>query len=252
MITRYSAWMDNKGLQDIDEAVFITDIKEKQPAMRVITADRALYGLRLLRAMRTSLSVVIRFAIRDRDTERRRDISRRVRNWARGGYLSISDRPGQRLRVICDKPPTLDSALKWTSEMEMTLTAYDVPWWEAVTPSRASGDGMYASPTLNVRGDVESPLDAVIRAESACNQISIVVGSQAFYFFDLPLGAGEMMTISHDAKGLLSVRKGGESLLQYRSGNSSDDLMVQPGANRIDFSATAPCAVTFTTRGRFE
>lgn len=252
MITRYSAWMDGQGLQDIDGAIVITDIREVMPETRMVTAERAFSGTCFLRSVRASLSVAIRFMIRERDTVRRREVLRRVRRWAHDGYLSISDRPGERLYVTCERPAALSSALKWTDELEMTFTAFDVPFWEAETPSKTHGSGMYIYLTLSVRGDVESQLDAVIVAQSACADMTIIVGGQAFYFFGLPLDANDTMTISHDVRGRLSIKKGDASLMTYRSGNSSDDIMLSPGANAISFAATAPCTATFTTRGRFE
>ena len=41
MITRYNAWIDGVGLQDIDPEIYIMDIEESAPAVEVIAVGRA-------------------------------------------------------------------------------------------------------------------------------------------------------------------------------------------------------------------
>ncbi|MGN1369942.1 MAG: hypothetical protein ACI4WX_13815 [Aristaeellaceae bacterium] len=252
MRTRYSVWMDNKGLQDIDPSIYILDIQEQTPKLDAQTASKGMGdGMRLLRIQRESMSVGVKFAIRERDTERRRDICRRVMAWARDGYLSTSDRPGQRLRVACTRFPTAESALKWTSTLELLFTAYDMPWWEAETPSRATYTGANGNAVLNINGDAESLLEATVTAAGTVNSMTIKTNGKKFAFTGLGLATGDKMTISHDTRGILSIMKGSTSLMGKRTAASADDLTVQPGANTIHFTADASCTAVFTTRGRF-
>ena len=262
MITRYSVWIDNKGLQDIDPSICITDIMEMEPKQQPLTAAQAWgNGLRLLKMQRQSLSVVVRFAIRERDTVRRRDICTRIRAWAQEGYLTTSDRPGQRLYVVCEKIPTVDSALKWANEMEVTFTAYDVPWWENITPTKCTvtaetpyGDGQYRD-TVSMRmiGDVESPLEAVITAAGKTDYLRVYLGDDQFFTFkDLGMKSGDTLTISHDSRGILSLKLNDTSVMNKRTAKSYDELMIPPNKSiSIALIADAICTATFTVRGRY-
>ncbi len=261
MITRYSVWMNNKGLQDIDESIYIKDIREKEPKQQAITAARAWGdGLRLLRLQRKSLSVDVRFEIRERDPARRRDICSRIRSWAREGYLTTSDRPGQRLYVVCDRLPTVDSALRWTRDIEMTFTAYDVPYWEAITPAKCTvtaqtpfGDGQVRDTvTMRMVGDVASPLDATITAAGKINFLRVALGDgQTITLEDLGMKSGDVLTISHDSRGILALKKNGESVLNKRTAKSYDELMISPNESvTIALRADAVCTGVFSVRGR--
>ena len=262
MITRYSVWIDNKGLQDIDPSICITDIKEMAPKQQPLTAAQAWgNGLRLLKMQRQSLSVVVRFAIRERDTVRRRDICTRVRAWAQEGYLTTSDRPGQRLYVVCEKIPTVESAQKWANEMEMTFTAYDVPWWEAITPNKCAvkaetpfGDGQHRDTvSMRMTGDVESPLEAVITAAGKTNYLRVTLDDgQTIIFEDLGMKGGDTLTISHDNKGILALKLNGASVMNKRTAKSYDELMIPPNKSvTIALRADAVCTASFSVRGRY-
>lgn len=261
MITRYSVWINNKGLRDIDESIYITDIREKEPKQNVQTAARAWGdGLRLLRLQRESLSVVVRFAIRERDPARRRDICARIRAWAQEGWLTTSDRPGQRLYVVCEKLPTVDSALRWTRDIELTFTAYDVPYWESTTQAKATvtanvknDEGQYNGLTsIRVTGDVPCPLDAVITANGATDYIRVYLADDHFITFNgLGMKKGDVLTISHDHRGILSMKLGSTSVMNKRTAKSYDDLMIPPNKSfAIRLRADAVCTATFTARGR--
>ncbi|MGN1369639.1 MAG: hypothetical protein ACI4WX_12285 [Aristaeellaceae bacterium] len=252
MKTRYSVWMDGISLHDIDPSIYILDIQEQTPKLEAHTASKGMGdGMRLLRIQRQSLSVGIRFAIRERDTERRRDICSRVIAWARDGYLTTSDRPGQRLRVACTRFPTAESALKWTATLEMLFTAYDMPWWEAETPSSATYSGAHGNVVLNVDGYAESLLEASVTAEGEVSSMTIHANGGTFTFADLGLAAGDEMTISHDERGILSIMKGDTSMLGKRTAASADELTVNPGGNTIYFTADASCTAVFSARGRY-
>lgn len=261
MITRYSVWINNKGLQDIDESIYITDIREKEPKQQVQTAARAWGdGLRLLRMKRESLSVVVRFAIREQNPARRRDICARIRTWAQEGYLTTSDRPGQRLYVVCEKLPTVDSALRWTREIELTFTAYDMPYWESTTPTKATvtaniltDAGRYDGYTsVRVAGDVKCPLDAVITATGATDYLRLYTADDQFIILQgLGMKQGDVLTISHDRRGILSMKLGNTSVMSKRTAKSYDDLMIPPNKTfALALRADCVCTATYTARGR--
>lgn len=253
MITRYKVWMGDVGLHDLDDSIYITDIKEKTPYINAVTAAKPLGGgLHLLRLRRDSLSVVVRFAIRKYDTAQRKRIMSKVRAWAQEGYLSINDRPGQRLYVVCEKPPALESALKWTAEMEMTFTAYGCPWWEDETASTATYTGKSGTATLNNPGDVAGVLEATITPSAALSSFTISANGCSFALSGLSVAASSAIEISHTPDGVLSIKNGSISLLGKRSAKSADEIPINPGNNAISFTADKSCTVTFSTRGRYD
>ena len=114
MRTRYDVYMDNLPLDAVDPAIYVTDVQETPVSYDATTLQRAKGdGLRVLRRLRDSKQVRVSFMVRETDVDRRRDIIQRAAAWAMGGrYLSLGDRPGQRLRVVCDTLPSVTSALR--------------------------------------------------------------------------------------------------------------------------------------------
>ncbi len=262
MITRYSVWIDNKGLQDIDPSIYITDIKEKEPKQSAVTASQAWgNGLRLLRMQRQSLSVVVRFAIRERDTARRRDICTRIRAWAQEGYLTTSDRPGQRLYVVCEKIPTVTSALKWTDEMEMTFTAYDVPWWEDAQANTATASSSLESEHnwhravcyVCNRGTADAPVTVQVTAQGAIDKLLVYRDERnKMAFDDLGMRAGDVFSISYDNRGIVSIKVNDRSVLDKRRGVSGDNFFCEPGRHSFVVQwGEAPFTVRAAVRGRY-
>lgn len=252
MLTRYGVWLNGLGLQDIAESVYITDIKEQATKQQTVTMDRQDgRGTISMAIERQSLTVIVRFAIREYDTRARKDVCSRIRAWAQEGYMTISDRPGQRLYVICSKAPTIESALKWTSEMEVSFTAYDCPWWEAVKPSIVRCPSPSASATLMYTGDVDSPLDVSVTASEPVDAVTIVAGGQVMQFASLGMAPGNELNITHDKRGLLAVTMQGVHAMSKRTADSADDISISPGETRLSFDADGDCSAIFSVRRRF-
>lgn len=249
MRTRYTAYMNGKGLQDIDPTIIITDIREKAPSMRNITSEKGWgHGSRYVAGFRESLAVGIRFMIREYDVNKRRDICSRIRAWAQEGYLTDSEHQGQRLYVVCTSFPNVDSAMKWTTELDLTLTAYDVPFWENETPSKASTSGTSGSLALAMTGSTDAPLDLLITSANTMTDFTITVNGGSMTFTGL---STTKLEITHDSRGILSVKAGEASALGKRTSASSDDLTVHYGTNTLTYSCNTTCTVIATARGRY-
>lgn len=241
MITRYGAWLDGLPLDRISPAIYITDIREEPAAMNVLTLPRASgNGSFVTRRTRDSLSVTIRFAIREYDTVRRKAILQDIITWAKKGkHLSISDRPGQRLRVAVDELPTIQSALRWTQELSLTFTAYSSPFWENDYADSLTTSG---AASMTVAGDADSATVDVSITPSG-DTVTVKADQTTITLTDLS-GAVE---ITHGDDGLLRIVSGGESILSHRTPESSDDLTATPGRVN-DFSVEGGTA-TFRVRG---
>lgn len=262
MITRYSAWINNIGLQDIDDSIYIVDIVERDPDEEIIKAERSMSGgTRFIRVNRHSLSVVIRFAIRERNPARRSDIVSRIRGWAREGYLTTSDKPGKRLYVVCEYQPMLDSALRWNETLELTLTAYDVPWWEdermdsgvAESVISATNEGQMAVCYLSNAGNAPAPTSVEVTAMGDIDTLRIYVDEQnRMKFENLDMHDGDVFTLTYDERGLASYKVNGISVMDKRTGNSQDNVMLSPGRGYVLVQwCESPFTVRASVRGRW-
>lgn len=248
MITRYRAWLNGQGLQDIDPTVIITDIQESIPDMKLETASRAHGdGLRVLRNTRRSLSVALRFAIYEYDVERRKAILQKVITWARkGGVLTINDRPGQQLSVVVEQLPVMSSALKWQAEMLIMLTAYETPFWQESIPARVSAYGENGSVQLYPAGNHEScVLEAKITNTGAdtLNTLTIAANGREMAFSGLGIAPGETFTMAVEG-GLLALP------VANRTPESADEILLHCGEyNTITYTADQSVSAVFSARG---
>ena len=254
MRTRYDVYMDGLPLDAIDPAIYVTDVQETPASYDATTLQRAKGdGLRVLRRLRDSLQVRVAFMVRETDVGRRREIVQRVAAWAMGGkYLALGDRPGQRLRVLCETLPGITSALKWTQELSMTFTAYAMPYWEADMPTRASFTGTGGTAAIHQAGTAPCFLEAEISntSGSTLTSLSMAADGQTMAFTGMALGAGRTLKIFYDDKWLLRAEVDGASVLNRRTADSVDDLILPPGkATTVTIAADKAVSVTLKARG---
>lgn len=252
-LTRYMCAIDSIGLQDIDPTIFITDIQETTPKIRTETVRNAFYdGLRLMRVNRQSLSVSVTFCVREYDTDRRKAIAEKACDWAKDGWLTINDRPGQRLWVVCDKLPVITSALKWTDALTIGFTAYAMPFWQETYPASATYTGKNGSVNIIPSGNLDCYLEAeIVATGGTVNTLTITVNDRTFSFSGLGLPKNQTLSIGYDAENHLQfMRVGGTSVLSKRSAVSADDLLLHPKrANAISLTADTEVRATFKARG---
>lgn len=264
MLTRYGVWLDNRGLADIDDTIYIVDISEQEYDQQIIKAESSLGGgTRFIANRRFSLSIEIRFLVRERSIARRQEIVSRIRGWAKAGYLTTTEKPGKRLYVVCSRYPVATSAQRWTEELTMAFTAYDVPYWEderalsctvhSVETTPGASLSHQGSARLFQRGTAPALLNATITANEAITRVRLVGGVSGKYlqFSDLGMKAGDVLTITHDERGILYAKVNGESVLSKRTTASQDDLLVQPGENTITLRADGTCTAACEVRGRW-
>ena len=81
MIPRFSCALNGVSPEDIDPALLLTDVTELPPRRRVSSVPTVRHGLMLLRRVRESLTVRLRFLIPEYDPERRRDLAQKLHAW---------------------------------------------------------------------------------------------------------------------------------------------------------------------------
>lgn len=261
MMTRYACWLNGQGLSDLDESVCILDIAEAAPALRLQTAALAgREGQAVTARRRRQLTVTVTFEIRERDPHRRKAIADQARAWARDGWLTVSDRPGQRLYVLCEALPSVSSALRWTAPLTAVFTAYALPFWQAEHPARAEVSAQAntaASAALAPVGTAPWCLmDCQVQNQGgkALTSLTLASGTGDVLTLSAPslLAPGATLSLTHDASGRLSIAGPGGSLLHTRTAASADDLTLVPGQTaHPSVTADQPVKATFLTRGLF-
>lgn len=251
MNNRFSCALRGVPMESIDPVVRVTDVTELPPRMWVTTAPTARHGLKLLRRVRESLTVRVSFLMHEYDPARRRELLSRVHAWAdRGGWLTTSDRPGQRLSVVCDTLPTL-SALCWSDELQLEFTAYAVPFWETEAESETVTD---STATLTLDGNADGcPVSAEITNAGAntLTTLTLQCGNTQMTFDGLALAPGGAFTLTAE-NGLLRAEVQGESVLMRRTADSSDLLLADGGVETaVRVSADQAVHARFHARGRW-
>ena len=257
MMTRYEAWLNKKSLSAIDPSIYILDIAYESPRFILDMVDKpGKDGKYFTGRNARSSSVVIPFEIREQDTARRQDVCRRVQAWAMGGgILTTRDRRDQRLRVICEDPSAVSSALKWTQPIKITLTAYEQPFWEDEHPRSATVSGTSANKSLYVPGfGAQTRVEASAKnsSGSTINALTLKAGGTTMSFEGLGLADGETLDIDYDENGLLRIRVGEVSKMSCRTAASDDDLMLITGESGVvSVSADASVTAVFRARGLY-
>lgn len=252
MITRYRAWMDGQGLDDLDPSIIIRDIVESVPKIKTNTASiMGRSGIYMISRYRETLTVTIQVEIHEYSTQRRKAVAEKIAAWAKDGILAISDRPGQVLRVVCDKDPIIASAMKWTGVIQISFVAYDMPYWSEEYPVMASGTGKELALSLAPPGNAEEcDLDVSITAGGSVREIQIDTPLSVMKLRELAMKKNDVLTVGHDDKGILGIHINGQSAMGKRTVDSSDDLLIRPGSgSTIKITADGPVSAFASARG---
>lgn len=150
----YQVIMDDVPLAYVAPSARIVDVIELAPTFTSDSKQRlGAPGSFLLRHQMKERRVRVQFALMDRDYGRRTEAISAIAAWAQGQWLQISDRPGQRLRVVCTELPSTQSKRNWTALCELTFTAYSVPFWEDVQGVTVSASGTECSLSIVCPGN---------------------------------------------------------------------------------------------------
>lgn len=256
MRSRYLAALDGVELSAIAPEIIVTDITHNAPVREVRASDIAgRNGKLYTRTVTSSAGVTVSFEIHTPDVRRRAALMEEVQRWAMpGGVLTTSDRPDRVLRVVCDSPPTIGSAQKWTGVCSIGFVAYSVPFWEDETPRFVSITGN-GSKSLFVPGfAAPAGVEAKVTntGSSSISSVTLTAGETSMTFAGVAVEAGKTMTIAHDTRGLLTARIDGTSVLDKRTPESSDELELDPGKHAtLSVTTDGTASTTFEVRGRY-
>jgi len=254
MISRYEAYMDGVALSSISDKLLILDISHEAPRFEnrsVQIAKRN--GLYIADRYRESAQVTITFALRIYDIAERQHVCQEVVRWAMGKILQTNDRPNQRLRVICETPPVIESALNWLDAISVVFNGYIVPFWEDAIQSTAVVTG--ATGTLYVPGNVpqniaRTVVEVSVEPYATITGITLGCGETSITLSGIHVSSAETLVIDYDEQMNLRIRNGDTSYLNKRTAASSDDLLAVCGAaNTLAVDCTSTVKATFKARG---
>lgn len=248
-------YLDGVSLRDAAPKIWIKQVTEDVTAPEVTTAPFPGWdGERPIRSVRRSMRVTIAATIHEvHDLAVRSAALDAIAGWMRAGTLTVSYRPGRRLRVVPTGRPSLGKVRDYTQEVTMEFTAYAPPYWEdSAATEKVCTAGTTGSVTLNATGTTLSPLGAAIVPSATLTEFELTAGNRTVSLEGLELASGKQLVFAHTPDGFLTITADGVGVLSCRTADSADDLEVSPGANTVTWEADASCAVTLITRGRYE
>lgn len=245
MTSRYNVYLNNVALSSLNTSLYVSDISYAPVQEEISVANFAgRSGALVTNRRKPQTTVTVTFELHIYGTQARQNACADVIAWAKdGGILTTSDRADQYLQCVCTKLPAIESALKWTDNLTVEFTAYAIPYWQSVTPDTATVTG---SGSLFVHGNGgKAMVNAEITAGASLTALSIAVGDTTIALSNISLSANDVVNISHDANGILSIKKGTTSLLDKRTSASSDDLLAECGAtNTVTVSENATAVIS--------
>lgn len=254
MRSRYEAYINGVALSSVSPDIYIYNIGHKPAAIKSTSAQLGnRNGSFLLDKYYTGPQVTISFEIHNYNIWQRQEICDAVVAWAQSGnVLETNDRQGKRLIADCLTPPSIDSARDWLDVLEVVFTAYERPFWEEKAEAKLSLGGTSGNGTLYVPGNVGSAFVEVTakpRSGTMAN-LTVTAGNTSIALTGIAATASAPLVISYDDKQIMSIKRGNVSVLDKRSGTSSDDLLLECGKlGTLSFSASVACDIMFSVRG---
>lgn len=268
MRTRSSLALNGIELHSIDAAIYVRGVDEASPSRNILAGAKGTgEGQFVNKISRQYRDISVRFAIwaTKYQIARRAEIVQRVNAWAApGGILTVNYRDGQQMRVKCTQLAAMKTD-DWNEEYQISFRAYEVPYWENTDRTQISVTTASQYAYLNYPGSAEGKLSFTGSNTSgyACNRIIIgtVDGNNNFLTkFDLSsldLVNNETIVADYDERDILRIRirnSVGEyrSALGRRTPDSSDDIRLKYGSNKLSIWSHQSLAWNIYTYGRFE
>lgn len=246
MISRYEAYMDGIALSSIDPAIYVLDIQPGEVRQSVRTSQIARRaGARITDKRFESTSVSIVFEIHEYDTVKRQEICQKVQRWANGSILTVSDRPGQELKCVCEVYPKAN-AKTWTEPLTVGFTAYNPPYWQESIDTSLT---VTSSTSVYIPGNApESLVSAVVTVGASLSSATLAVGSKSIVLSGISASANDVIYVSYDEDYILSIKLNSTSILDKRTADSADDLVAKCGEYNT-FSVSSNLSAVFSTKG---
>lgn len=250
--------LNGQHLDELHERIVIRGISPGDINETISATSRmGGFGQRITGDHFETLDIVLTFAIfvPKNDLIARRKIYEDACKWARqGGWLTVNYMPDRRLWV--DKVLIQGSGdlRDWDKEYTITFRAYSVPFWQDSIPASVSKTN-YSSGSfvMIVPGQFRTVAEVNFTntSGSSISAFSITTGSSTIALTDISLANNEKLSIYHENDGILRIMNGSTSLYDKRTGESADDLYVNPGRETVTLSAGGAGTLKVSVRGRY-
>lgn len=257
MSRHINAIMDGVPLDAIGP-VLIQEVSEPPAEMEITYGTRpGRSGQDVLASRRRSLKVTIGAAIRELyNLGNRTSILQAMAGWANGSVLELSNHPGQQLHVNCRSFPALGNAREYTQQISIELEANENPYWEEKYPVSASGTGASGSAQLFIPGTAgEVPVLASFTPSGTLTSLTVTAAcggiSRSIALSGMSLASGTAVEFRYAAFDRMEIVRGTTGLLQYRSADSADDLVIPAGMATLTWEANVSGTMRFEARGRW-
>lgn len=252
--------LDGVSLESVSPYVRIYDVIELQPRRTLDSRERlGAPGSVVTRNHLSSRQVRVQFALLTDDYTERTAALSDIAGWATSGqYLTLSDRPGQRLKVTCTATPYTMSKRKWTELCELTFTAFELPYWEdenALDYTIVVFANSDRESTVYPRnGNVQTvPLSLAIKPTAeTLTAFRVAVNGAEMAFSGLAVPAGSTLTLSYPDGYLVAKYTDADGnevhCLANRTGDEYLPLYTKT-ENRVTYRADARVTIEEITRG---
>ena len=248
-------------LDSLDASIVIRSVEVGTPSESVSTASLAGgSGQRILSRHWDTMDVTVNFAIMLPKTALadRRAVWESVAAWALGGegsWLRLNHIQDRRLWVDRAEMSAPGDFRNWTDEYTITFHAISVPFWQDEEPTTvtksvpANNDYTFS---LSVPGQVQTVADFEYTNTSNATMVSLSILTDVVEFTmgGFEVASGEKITATH-VNGRLRIYSGSTNLLRYRTGESGDDLYLNPGTNSVTVYAHKAGTLVMTAAGRY-
>lgn len=256
MILSRRVALNGQMLDELDDAIVIRSINPGTPKENITATDRlGGVGSRITGEHWQMLEMIVTYAINipKRMLAERRAVFDMVNAWAvQKGWLTINYMENRRLYVDKVILPDVGDLWEWNGEYTITFRAYNVPFWTSETPTSVkSGTTSGGSVWIEVEGTTESVLDIDFENRSGMkiNNFWVQANGNRITMANLNMGGRETLKIHHGTDGLLRIELNGSSVYEKYSG--ADDMYVNPGRVKVEFSADRAGILTAQSFGRW-
>lgn len=210
---------------------------------------------------RERLEIKLRVYAKTRSSFERTQAYARLCEWcgsaaAEEKKLTVAYRRGQFLSCVCTKMPELTSSTAIDARFEITLTAYEMPYWRTEERQYIQKLDCTANANKSATVDIGGAkgmtdfADVVATVKSGTlTRITIGAAKSSITYTGLSIPSGQSFIITHDRHGTFSAKDSrGNMLGAFRTPASSDDLLVRCGEKET-FTVNASARIELTVSG---
>ena len=210
--------------------VMIEDIKVSPIAYNPVVRPRAIrFGSEFVRMGGGERTVVVTFAILEKNKVMRQEAFRNLSMWAKTDVeymLELPQDPLRYLQCVCTGKPEPSTRAWWENKLRLTFTCYENPYWTSKgEKSVACGTAFFAL------GDAPPLMQVRRTLSSAASNQSYGDGVNTMTFTTIPAGA---LVIDTNAQ---TAVVGNNSIMQYYQ-PSGAFIVPKAGTNNITGTGT--------------